>query len=439
MNSELAERVEPSPKSPDWLGYSPATQEDIEKLESRLGVILPPSYKAFLSISNGWLRTTSFIDRIRPAEEVNWFRVENENWVNLYSDSGSEESDEDYYLYDEDYAGADHRAEHMQSLLQISDIDDGVYLLNPEAVTPDGEWEAWFFASWIPGARRFPSFLHLMVHDYISFRQLKEVSGKAMRLPKLKVPAPDVPRIPAERIRKKMAKAPSLEAMMEEMRSPNPKLRDKAVRTFFGKLKGRPRTSRRPDLIKPLTDLFYSADDPSVRCACIAALTEFAPDDAEAPAPLFDALSDSKPEVVLQGIFALHYFPTPRALEPLCRFVESRANVLFNENAMSQLGEMRNPAAVPTLVGVLLDTSNKFDQSFGTAAMALARCGPAGFDALKSALDHEDWRVRHAAVIGIDVSGNPESKSLLDRMQKDRDARVSSRAEMRTGAWDDDE
>jgi len=71
--------------------------------------------------------------------------------------------------------------------------------------------------------------------------------------------------------------------------------------------------------------------------------------------------------------------------------------------------------------------------------MALARCGPAGFDALKSALDHEDWRVRHAAVIGIDVSGNPESKSLLDRMQKDRDARVSSRAEMRTGAWDDDE
>ena len=28
------------------------------------------------------------------------------------------------------------------------------FLLNPEIRTADGEWEAWVFANWFPGARR---------------------------------------------------------------------------------------------------------------------------------------------------------------------------------------------------------------------------------------------------------------------------------------------
>ena len=120
--------------------------------------------------------------------------------------------------------------------------------------------------------------------------------------------------------------------------------------------------------------------------------------------------------MVLSGdLNALHYFPDPRAVGPLCRFVESRANVLFNENAMSALADLGDSAAVPTLVGVLLDTGNPFDQSFGTAGVALGRiAGPAAVEALIAALAHADPRVRRAAVVGLDVSGDPRAGPLLD-------------------------
>ena len=193
MQSSLAANLDPRPSSTNWLGFKPATKRKIRDLERRLGVTLPPSYKDFLQVSNGWLRTTPFIGRIRPAEEVDWFRVENRQWVEVYSESGSEKPDDEYYAYSSEGA-PDHRAEHMACLLQISDVDDGVYLLNPAAVTPDGEWEAWFFANWVPGAQRFPSFAHLMLSEYRSFAKLEKIDFAGVRLPTLDVPPLDVPR-----------------------------------------------------------------------------------------------------------------------------------------------------------------------------------------------------------------------------------------------------
>jgi hypothetical protein len=43
-------------------------------------------------------------------------------------------------------------------------------LLNPNIVTPDGEWEALYFAHWIPGADRYPSFWELMQAEREAFR-----------------------------------------------------------------------------------------------------------------------------------------------------------------------------------------------------------------------------------------------------------------------------
>ena len=41
-------------------------------------------------------------------------------------------------------------------------IGTAMYLLNPQVTSADGEWEAFFFAHWVPGVRRFPSFGALM-------------------------------------------------------------------------------------------------------------------------------------------------------------------------------------------------------------------------------------------------------------------------------------
>ncbi len=395
--------------------------------------MLPDSYKAFLRTSNGWARTTPFVGRIRVTQDVEWFRTENEQWIEVYSASGSRIKDAKYYVYTEEGA-AEFRAKHLASVLQISDVDDGVYLLNPEAVTPDGEWEAWFFANWLPGAKRFPSFAHLILHEYQMFAGLYELEPTDFGLQALTSFPADVPRVAAERTPTKSRTAPSRETLIEQMRSTDAKLRSKAVRVFLGQLKGRRKATRSADLVGQLADLFRDSQDAAVRAACISALTELAEDD-QPPAAFLEALSDADPGVVLTGISALTYFPDSRAVEPLCRFIDSRVNALFNESAMSQLGEMGNERAVPTLLNVLLDVDNEFDQSFGTAAIALAQCGSAGFDALVKAHAHEDPRIRLAAVVGLDVSGNPKAKSLLEQSANDSDSRVRDRARIRTRSF----
>ncbi len=58
--------------------------------------------------------------------------------------------------------GAPSRAgKRRLTALEISDHEvsgSAVYLLTPQIITPEGEWEAWFFAHWIPGAERYRSF-----------------------------------------------------------------------------------------------------------------------------------------------------------------------------------------------------------------------------------------------------------------------------------------
>lgn len=44
--------------------------------------------------------------------------------------------------------------------------DAAIYVLNPQIVTPEGEWEAWLFADWLPGAARYRSFQDLMQAEY---------------------------------------------------------------------------------------------------------------------------------------------------------------------------------------------------------------------------------------------------------------------------------
>jgi hypothetical protein len=39
-------------------------------------------------------------------------------------------------------------------------------------VTPEKEWEAWFFANWLPGAARYRSFREMMKAERESFLRL---------------------------------------------------------------------------------------------------------------------------------------------------------------------------------------------------------------------------------------------------------------------------
>ncbi len=124
-----------------WLGAPGASEQELEELERRLGRRLPPSYRSFLVESNGFEPWTSLLQRLYAANEVDWFRVRNSSWADAYRDTYP----------------------NLGSCLQVSDAgDSAVILLNPDVTAPDGEWQTYFFANWIPGARTYSSFREFM-------------------------------------------------------------------------------------------------------------------------------------------------------------------------------------------------------------------------------------------------------------------------------------
>ena len=160
-----------------WLGYDGASEEAINTLEERLGKSLPPSYRSFLVETNGWRQCGAFIYNLWPCSKVAWFRERNQDWIDAYLEAGPEPevSDDEYYVYDDSQDAGRFRHKYLESALEISDVgDSAVLLLNPEVVDDKGEWEAWLFANWLPGARRYRSFRDLMQEEHASFLLLQK-------------------------------------------------------------------------------------------------------------------------------------------------------------------------------------------------------------------------------------------------------------------------
>jgi HEAT repeat protein len=180
-SGEFEDELPPEVAASGWLGHPAATEAEIAAAEKRLGTTFPPSYREFLQITNGWRMTTGFIERLRPAAEVQWFSSENQATIDAWMSAGGSDAvpDEEYLVYG-DEAFQPLRAEYLQTALAVSDYGDGIYMLNPQTVTPEGEWEAWFFAHWIPGADRYRSFSELMAaeHEHYLYA-LKSSRGEA--------------------------------------------------------------------------------------------------------------------------------------------------------------------------------------------------------------------------------------------------------------------
>lgn len=114
-----------------------ATQMELQEMERRLGVRLPPSYRDFLLVSNGFAHPSSFIPELYGAAAVERFAKRNAQWAEAYRQTNPD----------------------LGECLQVSATGDAaVVLLNPNIVSADGEWAAYFFADWIPGAWEYASF-----------------------------------------------------------------------------------------------------------------------------------------------------------------------------------------------------------------------------------------------------------------------------------------
>jgi hypothetical protein len=175
----IREELPPAVIKSNWLGYEPASEQEIAALEERLGKELPPSYRSFLKETNGWRNCGSFIYRLWPCSKVRWFREQHKDWIDAYMQANGipEPADNEYYIYGKRQMPHCFRPRYLRSALEISDIgDSAIMLLNPEVSLEDGEWEAWFFAN-CGGAERYRSFRELMVAQHKSFRRILKERG----------------------------------------------------------------------------------------------------------------------------------------------------------------------------------------------------------------------------------------------------------------------
>ena len=149
-----------------WLGRPPAADEEIAQLEERLGTRLPPSFRDYLRVSNGWLLGPDYPDRWFGTDEIGWFRDIEPQYVEIWTEEIYPVSDEQYFVYGPEQDTVWIRREYLPSCLQVAENVDGyLYLLNPEVVNPQGEWEAWVMGSKLAGAIRYRTWKELVAAE----------------------------------------------------------------------------------------------------------------------------------------------------------------------------------------------------------------------------------------------------------------------------------
>ncbi|MEV8453755.1 SMI1/KNR4 family protein [Streptomyces sp. NPDC052095] len=147
-----------------WLGFPPASEERIVAVEKRLGRRLPPSYREFLKVSDGWRYAGGFVWLLAGTAEVHWH--DDESGLadifeeNLDEDAGPEEWQE---------------ATVWRRGLQIDVEADAMYVvLDPEDVDENGEWAVYSWASWWAApARRYAGFAAFMREMHREFHSLR--------------------------------------------------------------------------------------------------------------------------------------------------------------------------------------------------------------------------------------------------------------------------
>ena len=148
-----------------YLGYPGATEEQIAASEARLSVTFPRSYREFLKVSNGLCAAHSSC--FYSVEEVDQYAVNEQDYIdrfkNKYRQDWKPIPDEE--IYGEEQIPFCISPKHLQTALEISTYEANnlaIFLLNPQVVTSDGEWEAWYFDTKEGDAMRYRSFGEMM-------------------------------------------------------------------------------------------------------------------------------------------------------------------------------------------------------------------------------------------------------------------------------------
>lgn len=402
-----------------------ATEVQLAKVEAKLKIKLPPSYRMFLSASNGLKNASRAVPVLEPVEKLKWFNREHRDWVQAYTapTEGMDlplPAEQDYFSYTgEDRGSFD--TTHLSQALCISEVgDSAVVLLNPMVVWPDGEWEAWFFSNWVPGAVRYRSFAEWM----------RQEATERRNEPYEYVPTPgelptvyrDGPAKAKRRIRPR-EEVLTLDEIRERLKSDVRSRRIKAVQCL-ARTKGSEATAI-------LLDLFKNDYDFNVRCEVADALGKRRAPEA-IDALIAEALEYSR--VSSSAIHAMAHFNDDQTAQFLVRLIEE--NRMDAGVAAHVLALRKDARGVAPLVKILLSKDPKDQHTGNIAGRFIAQFEEAGFVALEPLAAHPEESIRRRALGGIsDVAGISTSKELRARALKMLEQRLEREVGGRMHQW----
>ena len=117
-----------------WIGYAPATRNDIEAAEKRLGVTLPKNYVDFLLITNGFHAATGIEPGLCAVNNIDFLKNVDPELYEIWIETGNTEV-----------------GKRLKTAIKVGGFDEEQYFF---LIPPDKKhstWEYWVFASWIPG------------------------------------------------------------------------------------------------------------------------------------------------------------------------------------------------------------------------------------------------------------------------------------------------
>ncbi|MFE6777782.1 SMI1/KNR4 family protein [Streptomyces sp. NPDC057702] len=147
-----------------WLGFPAASEARILALEERLGRRLPPSYREFLKVSDGWRHAGGFVWLLAGTSDAHWHQ-DASGLADLFEEYLDEDSDPEEWR----------EADLWRRGLQLDVESDATHvLMDPDDVDEDGEWAVYVWSSWraAPPERyaHFPAFLRAMHQEFHSLR-----------------------------------------------------------------------------------------------------------------------------------------------------------------------------------------------------------------------------------------------------------------------------
>jgi hypothetical protein len=338
---------------------------------------------------------------MRAVEDIRWFRKEHRDWFEAYQMSAEPLStiEQDYFNYAQPDS-ASFEIKHLAQTLCISEVgDDAVLLLNPMVVWPDGEWEAWFFANWLPGAIRYRSFADWMrqeLHQLLN--QPFEYTANAGELPTVYLDAPTK----ADRRIRPREEVLMLETVLEKLKSKKDRERVKTAQQL-GRLGGKPAIDALLNSLKndPAKEVRWRAAD---SLGYLGAL--------ETVEALIAAIDD--PLVNTTAIHALAGFKDERSAQCLLKILEEGG--MYATSATHPLAKRGDVRAIKHLVYFLTATASKnprVEHIGDIAGRLISQFEDAGYLALEPLMIHPDIKVRGRAERGIsDIAYCAKEKSV---------------------------